>query len=50
MGRARGFLEIRRSKNATRPIADRLRDYREYEIPMPEEQLRDQAAPLPPRQ
>ena len=44
MGRPRGFLEIRRSKNATRPIAERVNDYREYELPMAEPQLRDQAA------
>jgi glutamate synthase (NADPH/NADH) small chain len=44
MGKPRGFLEIRRSKNATRPIDERVNDYREYELPMPEPELRDQAA------
>ena len=44
MGRPRGFLEIRRSKNDTRPIEERVKDYREYELPMPGEQLREQAA------
>ena len=44
MGRPRGFLEIRRSRNATRPVAERVNDYREYELPMPEQELRDQAA------
>ena len=44
MGKPRGFLEIRRSKNATRPIAERVKDYREYELPMPEPELREQAA------
>src|SRR5947207_463357 len=44
MGKPRGFLEIRRSKNATRPIAERVNDYREYELPMPDPELRNQAA------
>ena len=44
MGRPRGFLEIRRSKNDARPIGERVRDFREYELPMPEPQLREQAA------
>jgi glutamate synthase (NADPH/NADH) small chain len=44
MGRPRGFLEIRRNKNAARPIAERVKDFGEYELPMPDAQLRDQAA------
>src|SRR5262249_32986930 len=44
MGKPRGFLEIRRSKNAARPAAERVKDFGEYELPMPDAQLRDQAA------
>jgi glutamate synthase (NADPH/NADH) small chain len=44
VGSVSGFLEIRRSKNAQRPIAERVRDYREFELPMPEDALRNQAA------
>jgi glutamate synthase (NADPH/NADH) small chain len=44
MGKARGFLEIRKSKNDYRPVAERVRDYHEVELPMGEPELRDQAA------
>ncbi len=44
MGKLRGFLEIRREKNPQRPISERIRDYCEVELPMPEEKLRSQAA------
>ncbi len=44
MGKPRGFIEIRRSKNDQRPIEERVRDYREFEIPHPDDKLREQAA------
>lgn len=44
MGKIRGFIEIRRSKNDERPIVDRVHDYKEFDLSMPEPQLRDQAA------
>ncbi len=44
MGKVRGFLEIRRSKNDQRPVGERLRDWREFELDMPEPALREQAA------
>jgi len=44
MGDPTGFLKIRRSKNAQRPVQERVRDHREFELPMPEQDLRAQAA------
>jgi glutamate synthase (NADPH/NADH) small chain len=44
MGKVRGFLEIRRVTNPRRPVAERVRDWRELELDMPEPDLRDQAA------
>jgi len=44
MGKPRGFLEIRRSKNDQRPIEERVHDYKEFELPLPDAQLREQAA------
>lgn len=44
MGKPRGFLEIRRSKNDQRPISERIQDYREFELPLPDAELREQAA------
>ncbi len=44
MGKARGFLEIRKHKNDYRPVAERVRDFGEVELPMALAELRDQAA------
>ncbi|MBI2393625.1 MAG: glutamate synthase subunit beta [Deltaproteobacteria bacterium] len=44
MGKPRGFLEIRRSKADQRPIGERLNDFREFELPVPDALLREQAA------
>ena len=44
MGKIRGFLEIKREKNAYRPVSERVKDYREVELGMPEPRLREQAA------
>jgi glutamate synthase (NADPH/NADH) small chain len=44
MGKARGFLEIPREKTPYRPISERVNDYREVELGMPEHKLREQAA------
>ncbi len=41
--KTRGFLEIRRTKHDTRPIVDRLRDFRELDLPLEPVVLRDQA-------
>jgi glutamate synthase (NADPH/NADH) small chain len=37
-------MEFHRQKPSKRPVAERLRDWKEYELPFPEETLRDQAA------
>ena len=34
MGKLRGFLEIQRQKPASQPTNDRLRHWREFELPM----------------
>ncbi|HZP44406.1 MAG TPA: glutamate synthase subunit beta [Candidatus Binataceae bacterium] len=44
MGKITGFMEIKRESNPRRPVAERIRDYREYELKMPEEKLRQQGA------
>lgn len=44
MGRPRGFIELRRSKGDARPVEERVHDHAEYELPLPDAELRDQAA------
>jgi glutamate synthase (NADPH/NADH) small chain len=44
MGKPHGFLEITREESRKRPVATRLRDYNEYELLVPESELRPQAA------
>src|SRR3954470_1821309 len=44
MGKPTGFIEIQRHKQPTRPIAERIRDWREVYLPYPDGDLRDQAA------
>jgi glutamate synthase (NADPH/NADH) small chain len=44
MGKITGFIEIARKKPPTRPIADRLHDWREVYLPVPGSMLKDQAA------
>ncbi|PYO21297.1 MAG: glutamate synthase [Candidatus Rokuibacteriota bacterium] len=44
MGKATGFLEIQRKKWPTRPIAERLRDWKGVYLPFPHEDLRKQGA------
>jgi glutamate synthase (NADPH/NADH) small chain len=44
MGKPTGFIEIARLKQPARPVADRLRDWDEVDLPMPAAQLRDQGA------
>ena len=44
MGKATGFLEIQRKKWPTRPIPERLRDWKEVYLPFPHEDLRKQGA------
>jgi glutamate synthase (NADPH/NADH) small chain len=44
MGKVTGFIEVHRQKAPARPIAERVRDWREVYLPYPEATLRDQAA------
>ncbi len=44
MGKPTGFIEVVRTKPPVRPVAERLRDWREVSLPYPEPALRDQAA------
>jgi glutamate synthase (NADPH/NADH) small chain len=44
VGKVTGFLEIQRKKPPTRPVAERLRDWREVYLPYPQPELEKQAA------
>ena len=44
MGKVTGFLEIKRKKWPTRPVAERLRDWKEVYLPFPPDELKKQAA------
>lgn len=44
MAKARGFLEYQRQPVSYRPVAERIRDFREIEIPLTPEAIRQQAA------
>ncbi|MBR1221996.1 glutamate synthase subunit beta [Bradyrhizobium sp. U87765 SZCCT0131] len=44
MGKITGFLEIDRNDRVYGPVAERLKNYREFVIPLDEKDLRDQAA------
>ena len=44
MGKITGFLEIDRHDRKYAPVAERLKHYREFVIPLSEKDTRDQAA------
>ena len=44
MGKVTGFLEIKRKKWLTRPVEERLRDWKEVYLPFPDDELKKQAA------
>ena len=44
MGKVTGFLEIKRKKSPTRPVDERLHDWKEVYLPFPDEDLKKQAA------
>jgi glutamate synthase (NADPH/NADH) small chain len=44
MGKVTGFLEIKRKKWPTRPVEERLRDWKEVYLPFPDDELKRQAA------
>src|SRR5260221_10455533 len=44
MGKITGFMEIKRETPSRRPVSERLQDWREYDLKMPEDKLRAQGA------
>jgi len=44
VGKVTGFLEIKRKKSPTRPVGERLHDWKEVYLPFPDEDLKKQAA------
>ncbi len=44
MGKVTGFLELDRQDRKYRPAADRVRNFKEFLIPLPEQTLKDQAS------
>tara|TARA_B100001758_G_scaffold213285_1_gene197663 strand:- start:1039 stop:2475 length:1437 start_codon:yes stop_codon:yes gene_type:complete len=44
MGKVTGFLEVDRQDRKYRPAADRIRNFKEFVIPLPEQVLKDQAS------
>src|SRR3989338_10413774 len=44
MGKVTGFIEITRIKPPTRPVPERVHDWREVYLPIPESTLKDEAA------
>jgi glutamate synthase (NADPH/NADH) small chain len=44
MAKVTGFIEFKRQKAAKRPIAERVKDWKEYELPFPAADLNKQAA------
>jgi len=44
VGKVTGFLEIKRKKPPARPVAERVRDWQEYYLPYPVDELTKQAA------
>ena len=44
MGKVTGFIEITRKKPPSRPVPERVHDWREVYLPYPEQGLKDQAA------
>jgi len=44
VGKITGFLEIERDDRDYAPVADRLKHYKEFVVPLPEKETRDQAA------
>ncbi|MEK7245192.1 MAG: glutamate synthase, partial [Pseudomonadota bacterium] len=44
MGKPTGFLEIERHERVYAPVAERLKHYREFVQPLPEDELKRQGA------
>jgi glutamate synthase (NADPH/NADH) small chain len=44
MGKVRGFIEFERREHEKRPVEERLNDWREFELPVPDAELAQQAS------
>jgi len=44
MGKVTGFLEFEREDRDYQPVAERIKHWREFVLPLPEKEIRDQAA------
>jgi glutamate synthase (NADPH/NADH) small chain len=44
VGKVTGFIEYDRLNPKKRPVQERVKDYREFELPVPKDQLKDQGA------
>ena len=44
MGKITGFMEIKRETPSRRPVAERLKDWREFDLKLPEDKLKAQGA------
>jgi glutamate synthase (NADPH/NADH) small chain len=44
MGNIRGFLEVQRQEHRKRPVAERVQDWREFDLPVPQAELQAQAS------
>src|SRR6187401_96407 len=44
MGKVTGFLEIEREDRDYQPVAERIKHWHEFVLPLPEKEIRDQAA------
>src|SRR6187402_3191516 len=44
MGKVTGFLEIEREDRDYQPVEERIKHWHEFVLPLPEKELRDQAA------
>ena len=44
MGKVTGFLEIEREDRDYQPVAERIKHWHEFVLPLPEKEVRDQAA------
>ncbi len=44
MGKVTGFLEFERNDRDYRPVEERIRNYKEFVLPLPEKDIREQAA------
>jgi glutamate synthase (NADPH) small chain len=44
MGKITGFMEIKRETPSRRPVAERLKDWREFDLKLPDEKLKEQGA------